>query len=276
MLHEEKKECCVCKQKFEKIKRCSACKMEGYCSEKCQKLDWKNHKIFCHLNRKDANYLDVYKKYHEEIDKEWDEEAIVSFGYSCASKLLRETRDQNYKINGYGTGQSTFSVWEFDQSMIAIQCTNKIKVPIKGWDLTKGELPSKLIIEDNFDYFKKLVMILESEIKKGMTIYQKFVDAIKDVIIPKTGLEHIGKKIEMEFVVEGEKFREIDFKKKILINGGGTMQQIAYDLGLYAEKYNKYNWQFVNRKTGMRFINPSFIVGKNPEYVRVYPVLKKN
>jgi len=40
-------DCSVCGVPMIKIKRCSRCKKVYYCSVKCQKLDWKNHKIFC-------------------------------------------------------------------------------------------------------------------------------------------------------------------------------------------------------------------------------------
>jgi hypothetical protein len=41
--------CFVCKkdEKDFKLFQCSVCKSVKYCSQECQKLDWKSHKIIC-------------------------------------------------------------------------------------------------------------------------------------------------------------------------------------------------------------------------------------
>ena len=44
----ENKICAHCHQDFEKILTCSRCRDRHYCSRKCQKADWKNHKKTCH------------------------------------------------------------------------------------------------------------------------------------------------------------------------------------------------------------------------------------
>ena len=40
--------CSYCDRSFAK-QRCSVCKDAWYCDEKCQKLDWKQHKKYCQL-----------------------------------------------------------------------------------------------------------------------------------------------------------------------------------------------------------------------------------
>lgn len=40
--------CSVCGQKDVKTKRCSGCKNIRYCSQKCQRADWKSHKRVCY------------------------------------------------------------------------------------------------------------------------------------------------------------------------------------------------------------------------------------
>ena len=44
------KSCLMCKK--EDAKTCSRCHMVSYCSKKCQKLDWKRHKIECNDSNK--------------------------------------------------------------------------------------------------------------------------------------------------------------------------------------------------------------------------------
>ena len=39
--------CSVCGEEDVKTKRCSACKNIRYCSQKCQRADWKSHKKVC-------------------------------------------------------------------------------------------------------------------------------------------------------------------------------------------------------------------------------------
>lgn len=39
--------CLACGKKANNMKRCSGCKVSNYCSKKCQKKDWKNHKPIC-------------------------------------------------------------------------------------------------------------------------------------------------------------------------------------------------------------------------------------
>lgn len=38
---------CKDKHKFQKLKLCKMCKIVRYCSKKCQKIDWSNHKRKC-------------------------------------------------------------------------------------------------------------------------------------------------------------------------------------------------------------------------------------
>jgi hypothetical protein len=40
--------CSVCGEEDVKTKRCSGCKNIRYCSQKCQRADWKNHKRVCY------------------------------------------------------------------------------------------------------------------------------------------------------------------------------------------------------------------------------------
>eukprot|EP01084_Bolivina_argentea_P150071 262075_1 len=47
--------CCVCgiTSKIKSLYQCSKCRgPKRYCSHKCQKRDWKTHKLFCHKNRR--------------------------------------------------------------------------------------------------------------------------------------------------------------------------------------------------------------------------------
>lgn len=39
--------CTYCKKRMDKMKRCSACKVIGYCSVECQRGDWPEHKTMC-------------------------------------------------------------------------------------------------------------------------------------------------------------------------------------------------------------------------------------
>ena len=39
--------CSYCYKKLEKALQCSACNSRAYCGRDCQKLDWKQHKIWC-------------------------------------------------------------------------------------------------------------------------------------------------------------------------------------------------------------------------------------
>jgi hypothetical protein len=44
----EARRCCICRGKGKpKIKTCTGCKKVRYCSEVCQKKDWKKHKKVC-------------------------------------------------------------------------------------------------------------------------------------------------------------------------------------------------------------------------------------
>lgn len=46
-------DCCVVCIEKRNVKKCSACKMVGYCSVRCQKLHWQSHKKFCKQLAKD-------------------------------------------------------------------------------------------------------------------------------------------------------------------------------------------------------------------------------
>lgn len=41
--------CIIC-NRFDRLLRCSRCKIAVYCSKEHQKLDWKHHKLFCLKN----------------------------------------------------------------------------------------------------------------------------------------------------------------------------------------------------------------------------------
>lgn len=47
--------CNQTEQKLENFKLCSGCRCVFYCSEKCQKEDWKKHKIMCNI-KVEKNY----------------------------------------------------------------------------------------------------------------------------------------------------------------------------------------------------------------------------
>lgn len=58
------KQCC---EGF-KLKICSVCLVEGYCSVDCQKADWKTHKVLCFL-MKNENSLFPYEKICDIVEK---------------------------------------------------------------------------------------------------------------------------------------------------------------------------------------------------------------
>lgn len=41
------RKCCVCKIETEAMKLCGRCGIQPYCSSKCQREDWPNHKLLC-------------------------------------------------------------------------------------------------------------------------------------------------------------------------------------------------------------------------------------
>ena len=49
---------CGKKEKLEKFKQCSGCKSTRYCSEKCQRYHWVNHKPLC-------NYIQDLSQYQK-------------------------------------------------------------------------------------------------------------------------------------------------------------------------------------------------------------------
>lgn len=60
-------DCCgICIEK-RNVKKCSACKMVGYCSVRCQKLHWQTHKKFC---------KQLAKEYEEQLAAQLAEEKL--------------------------------------------------------------------------------------------------------------------------------------------------------------------------------------------------------
>ena len=43
----KKTKCCNVCEEIKNLKMCSKCKKVSYCSEECQRKDWKNHKLIC-------------------------------------------------------------------------------------------------------------------------------------------------------------------------------------------------------------------------------------
>ncbi|XP_068710703.1 ankyrin repeat and MYND domain-containing protein 2-like isoform X2 [Montipora foliosa] len=85
--------CSVCTEK-RNVKKCSACKMVGYCSVRCQKLHWPTHKKFCkelakEYERQLAAKLEEEKL--EEIDKSRDEETNQINGEQKEAREFTET-----------------------------------------------------------------------------------------------------------------------------------------------------------------------------------------
>ena len=54
---------------FKKLTRCSSCKLTLYCSKKCQRDDWKQHKPYCKRVCKDKKPLDQIRNGYKTIEK---------------------------------------------------------------------------------------------------------------------------------------------------------------------------------------------------------------
>ena len=56
-------ECSKVETKHKEFKRCSSCKVKCYCSENCQRANWKIHKIVC------IDKLSNLKRFDKKINK---------------------------------------------------------------------------------------------------------------------------------------------------------------------------------------------------------------
>ena len=61
MITSQQKLCTQCFEFGEKFKQCSQCKVTRYCSQKCEKADWPNHKKTCQMNRPPEEVEQLFK-----------------------------------------------------------------------------------------------------------------------------------------------------------------------------------------------------------------------
>ena len=108
--------CLKCFRRSSYCKKCSGCKVVLYCSKKCQKNDWENHKLICSPSIPEM-YLKRIKSYIPNRSLDIDVHGLHML------QLSQNSWDPSYPTN-YRYGFNTIKLFNCTAKYHCIECYN--------------------------------------------------------------------------------------------------------------------------------------------------------
>lgn len=165
-------QCCKPTCENDRIKMCSACLKEGYCSSECQKKDWKIHKILCPYMKNDKKlipYAEVHIKLNEllsQVNKHDNDNEIQLLEYLFYfaeyqygdSRVVGKSYHERDNIKVYNFPVDLYVIYRIGTQLA--ECYFNSSVWMDKSNAQKLTL-SRNYMNQAYHYFQKMALVLE-------------------------------------------------------------------------------------------------------------------